>query len=143
MRGAGRGGGHIVVVTSVAAEQAWAGETVYCATKAAQRALVQGMAVELAPFGILVNALGPGIVEHASAGMARTRDDGEVLRHDLDRTPLGRFGSPEEMAEAAWFLAHATWMTGQTVYVDGGFLAAGLAYFGGAKAALAAREAPS
>lgn len=127
------GGGRIVVITSVAAEQAWAGEMVYCASKAAQRSLVQGMAVELAPFGILVNAVGPGIVEHRSASMARTRDDAEVHRHDLDRTPLGRFNAPEEIAQAVRFLATVEGMTGQTVYVDNGFLASGLAYFGAAK----------
>lgn len=127
------GGGHIVVVTSVAAEQAWAGEAVYCVTKAGQRALVQAMAVELAPFNILVNAVGPGIVDHASKAMARSRDNTAVLQHDLDRTPLGRFGAPAEIAEAVHFLSRSSWMTGQTVYVDGGFLASGLAYFGEAK----------
>lgn len=132
MRVAGNGG-RIVVITSVAAEQAWAGEMVYCATKAAQRSLVQGMAVELAPFGILVNAVGPGIVEHRSASMARTRDDLEVHRHDLERTPLGRFNAPEEIARAVRFLATVEGMTGQTVYVDNGFLASGLAYFGSAR----------
>jgi NAD(P)-dependent dehydrogenase (short-subunit alcohol dehydrogenase family) len=127
------GGGRIVVITSVAAEQGWAGESVYCATKAAQRALVQAMAVELAPFGILVNAVGPGIIKHASPNMARTRDDAEVLRHDLERTPLGRFGAPDEIAEAVAFAARASWMTGSTITVDGGFLASGLAYFGAAR----------
>jgi NAD(P)-dependent dehydrogenase (short-subunit alcohol dehydrogenase family) len=132
MRAAG-GGGRIVVVTSVAAEQAWAGESVYCATKAAQRSLVQGMAVELAPFGVLVNAVAPGIVEHRSTAMARTRDDADVHRHDLERTPLGRFNTPEEIAAAVGFLATVEGMTGQTVCVDNGFLAAGLAYFGRAR----------
>ena len=134
MRTAGRG--RIVVITSVAAEQAWAGETVYCATKAAQRSLVQGMAVELAPFGILVNAVGPGIVEHRSTSMARTRDDPEIHRHDLERTPLGRFNAPEEIARAVRFLATVEGMTGQTIYVDNGFLGSGLAYFGAARARL-------
>lgn len=124
------GRGQIVVITSVAAEQAWAGEPVYCMTKAAQRALVQALAVELAPYGIRANAVGPGIIEHASKNMARTRDQGGVLQHDLDRTPMGRFGAPEEIAEAVAFTLRASWMTGQTVYVDGGFLASGLAYFG-------------
>ncbi len=122
--------GQIVVITSVAAEQAWAGEPVYCMTKAAQRSLVQALAVELAPYGIRANAVGPGIIDHASQNMARTRDQGGVLQHDLDRTPMARFGKPEEIAEAVAFTTRATWMTGQTVYVDGGFLASGLAYFG-------------
>ncbi|MFO0997802.1 MAG: SDR family oxidoreductase [Alphaproteobacteria bacterium] len=131
--------GHIVTVTSVAADQAWAGEIVYCTTKAAQRALTQGMAIELAPFGILVNAIGPGLIEHKSASMAETRSQGEVMQHDLDRTPLGRFGDPDELAEAIHFLASVTWMTGQTLYVDGGFLASGLAYFGQARNQLLGR----
>ena len=54
----------------------------------------------------------------------------------IDRTPLARFGAPEEIAEAVHFLSSVTWMTGQTVYVDGGFLASGLAYFGQARAKL-------
>jgi NAD(P)-dependent dehydrogenase (short-subunit alcohol dehydrogenase family) len=112
------------------------GEAVYCATKAAQRSLVQGMAVELAPFGILVNAVGPGIVEHRSTTMARTRDDRDVHRHDLERSPLGRFNAPEEVADAVRFLATVEGMTGQTIYVDNGFLASGLAYFGAARARL-------
>jgi 3-oxoacyl-[acyl-carrier protein] reductase len=131
MRAARRG--HIVTVTSVAAEQAWAGEFVYCATKAAQRAMTQSMAVELAPFGVLVNAIGPGLIEHKSASMAATRNQGEVMQHDLDRTPLSRFGDPDELANAIHYLASVTWMTGQTLYVDGGFLASGLAYFGQAR----------
>ena len=122
-----------MVITSVAAEQAWAREMVYCATKAAQRSLVQGMAIELAPFGILVNAVSPGIVEHRSASMARTRDDAEVHRHDLERTPMGRFNTPEDVAAAVLFLARAEGITGQTLRVDNGFLAAGLAYFGQAR----------
>lgn len=134
------GGGRIVVITSVAAEQAWAGEILYCATKAAQRSLVQGMAIELAPFGILVNAVSPGIVEHRSASMARTRDDPEIHRHDLERTPLGRFNSPEEVAAAVRFLASAEGITGQTLRVDNGFMAAGLAYFGRARERLAAAQ---
>ncbi len=130
------GAGHIVAITSVVAEQGWAGELAYGATKAAQKAMVQSMAVELAPFGICVNAVGPGLIEQKSASMASTRDDSQVLQHDLDRTPLARFGQAEEIAEAVHFLAGATWTTGQTLYVDGGFLSAGLGYFGKARETL-------
>ena len=130
MRGAGSG--HIVVITSIAAAQAWAGESVYCLTKAAQASLVQSMAIELAPWGIRVNAVAPGIIDVASKGMAGTRAN-EVYRHEMERFPLGRFGAPSEIAEAVEHLLTTTWMTGQTLYVDGGFLAAGLAYFGDAK----------
>ena len=68
--------------------------------------------------------------------MARSRDDAEVHQHDLDRTPLARFGAPEEIADAVPLLTSVTWMTGQTVYVDGGLLASGLACFGQARAKL-------
>ena len=132
--------GSIVLISSVAAEQGWAQESVYSATKAATRSLVQGMAVELAPFNIRVNAVGPGPIEHRAAGMAATRADPEVHRHEIERTPLHRFGTPDEVADAVALVARMPWATGQTLYVDGGFLAAGLGYFGAARAALAARD---
>jgi 3-oxoacyl-[acyl-carrier protein] reductase len=124
--------GHIVVITSIAAMQAWAQESVYCLTKAAQASLVQTMAIELAPFGIMVNAVAPGIIDVKSKGMAGTRQ-GDVFRHEMERFPLGRFGAPEEIAEAVHHLAGVTWMTGQAIVADGGFLATGLAYFGDAR----------
>ena len=65
--------------------------------------------------------------------MARTRDDAEVHQHDLDRTPLARFGAPRRSPRRSISSASVTWMTGQTIYVDGGFLASGLAYFGQAQ----------
>ena len=127
--------GSIVLISSVAAEQGWAQECVYSATKAATKSLVQGMAVELAPFNIRVNAVGPGPIDHQAEGMATTRADPEVYRHEIERTPLHRFGTPDEVADAVALLAQTPWATGQTLYVDGGFLAAGLAYFGAARAA--------
>jgi NAD(P)-dependent dehydrogenase (short-subunit alcohol dehydrogenase family) len=134
------GAGRIVIITSVAAAQGWAGELAYCVTKGAQASLIQSLAVELAPYGVLVNGVGPGLIEAQSASdgqsMAKTRSDPEVLRHDLERVPLNRFGPAEEIARAVQFLSESTWTTGQTMYVDGGLLSTGLAYFGSAKAAL-------
>lgn len=130
------GSGHIVVITSIVAEQAWAGESVYSITKAGQQALVRSMAVELAPFNICVNAVAPGLIDVKSAGMASERGDPEVFNHEMDRTPLGRFGTPEEIAHAIHHLTTVTWMTGQTVTVDGGYLASSMAYYGGRKARL-------
>lgn len=130
--------GHIVHITSVAAAGAWAAEPVYCATKGAQMALTQAMAVELAPFGILVNAVGPGPITGDNPSMADTRADPEILRHDLERIPLDRFGRPDEIVHAVMHLAESTWTTGQTLYVDGGMSATGLAYFGDARARLLA-----
>jgi 3-oxoacyl-[acyl-carrier protein] reductase len=136
------GGGRIVVVTSVAAFQGWQREPLYCATKGAQDALVRAMAVELAPFGIAVNAVAPGPLEGKSPSMISTRSDPEVLRHDLERIPQGRFGSAAEIAQAVEFAATAPWMTGQTIVVDGGFMASGLSYFGAARARLTATPVP-
>ena len=57
---------------------------------------------------------------------------GPIADHELSRTPLGRFGQPEDIAEAvAWLLSDARWLTGQVIYVDGGFMAAGLPYLDG------------
>ena len=125
------GGGRIVHVTSVAAATAWATEPIYCVTKGAQASLTQAMAIELAPFNIQVNAVAPGPLEVNSASMVGTRADPEVLRHDLERVPMGRFGHAEDVVRAVRFLAQATWMSGQTVVVDGGMMATGLAYIGG------------
>ena len=134
------GAGRIVIITSVAAAQGWAGELAYCVTKGAQTSLIQSLAVELAPYGVLVNGVGPGLIEAPPAAggqsMAKTRSDPEVMRHDLERVPLNRFGQAEEIARAVQFLAESTWTTGQTLYVDGGLLSTGLAYFGAAKTAL-------
>lgn len=124
------GAGRIVVVTSIGAEQAWAQEPLYCISKAAQMALVQTLAIELAPFGILVNGIGPGVIDVKSHGMSGSRARPEILQHYRDRIPLGRMGSPEEVAEAIWYLTSVTYMTGQTLYLDGGLLATGLGYIG-------------
>ena len=134
MRTASRG--RIIVITSICALQGWARESVYCMTKAAQQSLVQSMAVELAPFGILVNGVAPGLIEKTGDSMAKTRTDPEVYRHDLERTSLGRFGTVEEVAEAVAYLTTVTWTTGQTLVLDGGFMATGLGYFGAARTAL-------
>jgi 3-oxoacyl-[acyl-carrier protein] reductase len=144
----GGGGGSIVVITSVAAEQGWAGEAIYGATKAAQKGLVQGLAIDLAPFGISVNAVGPGIVAAEGPGMSTTRGDPAVLRHDIERSATGRFTTADEVADAVLFLARARGLTGQTLYVDNGHLAAGLTWFGDRRDALAgkrndAREQPA
>lgn len=132
------GGGRIVHITSVAASTAWATEPIYCVTKGAQASLTQAMAIELAPFNIQVNAIAPGPLEVNSVSMVGTRADPVVLRHDLERTPMGRFGRTEDIVRAVRFLAQATWMTGQTIVVDGGLLATGLAYIGGLRQGLKA-----
>jgi NAD(P)-dependent dehydrogenase (short-subunit alcohol dehydrogenase family) len=131
--------GRIVIVTSISAAQAWAQEPLYCISKAAQMSLVQTLAVELAPFGILVNGIGPGVIDVKSHGMSGNRARPEVVQHYHDRIPLRRLGTPEEIADTIAYLTSVTYMTGQTLYVDGGLLATGLAYIGSLREDVLAR----
>jgi NAD(P)-dependent dehydrogenase (short-subunit alcohol dehydrogenase family) len=126
----GNGGGRIVNIVSTAAAQGFALESVYCASKGAALLLTRTFAIELARDGIVVNAVGPGTVQTAMG--ADYLGNGPIAAHELSRTPLGRFGRPEEIAEAVAFLAtRASWVTGEVLYVDGGFLAAGLSLLEG------------
>lgn len=130
--------GRIVIVTSISAVQGWAEEPLYCISKAAQSSIVSTLAVELASFGILVNGVAPGVIDVRSREMSGSRARPDVLRHYHDRIPLGRFGSPQEVAEAIWYLSHSTYMTGQTLFLDGGFMATGLGYIGSREAGTSA-----
>jgi NAD(P)-dependent dehydrogenase (short-subunit alcohol dehydrogenase family) len=128
------GGGRIVNVLSTASFQGFALESAYCASKGAALLLTRGMAVELAPLGIAVNGVAPGTVETAMG--AAYLGDGPIATHELSRTPLGRRGAPEDIAEAIAFLAGpASWTTGAVLCVDGGFLATGLPALDGLAAA--------
>ena len=119
------GGGRIVNIASTASVQAWAMQAVYGASKGAVALLTKCMAIELAAHGITVNAIGPGTIETPLA--EHFLADPRMRANELGRAPLGRLGTPEDIAAAVRFLARdARWMTGQVMYVDGGFLAAGL-----------------
>lgn len=120
------GGGAIVNVTSVSGMRGNTGRSVYGASKAALLNLTQVMAVELASCRIRVNAVAPGPIDTAlTAAMHSPR-----RRQDwLDRVPQHRYGQPRDVASAIAFLldeTRASYVTGQTLAVDGGFLAAGL-----------------
>jgi len=95
----------------------------YAASKGGVNQLTKAMAIALSPFGIRVNALGPGTILTDLARQAVVHDAAAVDRI-LTRTPLGRLGTPEDVAGAAAFLASsdAAYITGQTIYVDGGRL---------------------
>jgi NAD(P)-dependent dehydrogenase (short-subunit alcohol dehydrogenase family) len=121
--------GSIITIGSTAGAQAWANEPIYCASKGATHALTRSMAIDLAPFGIRVNCVAPGSIDTPGV-FASTRENTDLVQHDIDRTPLARWGEPGEIAEVVYFLSRASFMTGEVVTVDGGFLAAGLAHHG-------------
>ena len=116
----GRSPGTIINMTSVNAVFSRSDRVVYAMTKAGIQSLTKGMALALAQHGIRVNAIGPGSVATGMTDEALADDATRKLI--LSRTPLGRIGSPEEIASVAAFLASddASYITGQTIFVDGG-----------------------
>jgi len=116
--------GCVINIASGAAFIAQAGCIGYSGSKGAVKMLTQSMAVDLARDGIRVNAIAPGVIDTAMT--EATRGDPARLQGFLQRTPLGRVGQPEEIAEPALFLAStmASYITGVTLPVDGGVLAA-------------------
>jgi glucose 1-dehydrogenase len=117
-------GGVIINMSSVNALLAIPGLAAYACTKGALNQLTKVAAVELAPHKIRVVAIGPGTILTELARKAVMADDAG-RRKILARTPIGRAGEPEEIAAVASFLASddASYITGQTIYPDGGRLA--------------------
>jgi glucose 1-dehydrogenase len=118
------GGGSIINMSSVNAVMAIPNQVPYVVSKGGINQLTKVMAVALAPHRIRVNGIGPGTI---LTELARTAVLGnrEAERKILSRTPLGRMGDPDEVAQVAVFLAsdEASYVTGQTIYPDGGRLA--------------------
>lgn len=115
--------GRIINMTSVGGEVALPKLVAYCASKAGIIMLTKVLAAEWARHNILVNAIGPAFVETDFTAGLRSN---ETIYSDLkSRNPLQRFAKPEEIVGAAVFLAsdEATYVTGQTIFVDGGWLA--------------------
>ena len=110
--------GAIVNLSSMWGQAGASCEAAYSATKGAVIALTQALARELGPSGIRVNAVSPGMID-TEMNAHLSEADKAVLAGD---TPLGRIGTPEEVAEAIVYLAKASFITGQNLPVNGGYL---------------------
>jgi NAD(P)-dependent dehydrogenase (short-subunit alcohol dehydrogenase family) len=120
-----RSGGAIVYIASISGERASTLRVAYGTSKAALMHLTKQMAVEFAPLGIRANCVAPGPVDTA---MARAVHTPEIRADYHDAIPLNRYGLEEEIADAILYLcsARSSYVTGQTLAVDGGFAAAGV-----------------
>jgi len=114
-------GGRIIAVSSLGAIRAVPNYTAVGASKAALESLVRHLAVELGPEGIRVNTISAGVVDTDALKKFPNRD--EIIGVSLERTPLGRLTTPEDVADLALFLCSdlASMIHGQVVVVDGGY----------------------
>ena len=112
--------GAIVVLASIVGEHGSAGQTVYAASKAAVANIARSAAKELGRSGIRVNAVAPGVIEtDLTSGLSE-----DAKAENAGKTPLGRLGRPEEVANAIRFLVsdEASFITGQVLGIDGGLV---------------------
>jgi len=121
-----RGYGRIINIASLNSFVAFSGVCAYAASKAAVSSLTRSLAVEWSISGVTVNAIAPGVFR--TAMNSNLLDDTPRGQELLLRTPMRRFGETEELTGAAVYLASdaASFVTGQTLIVDGGFLASGV-----------------
>lgn len=117
-----QGGGKIIFNSSVHEDIPLAGLAPYCASKGGLRMLMRNMALELAKHKIQVNNIAPGAI--ATPINQKMLDDPKVMEKARTVIPLGRFGTPDEVASVAVFLASddSAYVTGSTYFVDGGMM---------------------
>jgi len=115
--------GSIINIGSIQSFVALPNSAAYTTSKGGVRLLTKALAIEVGPLGIRVNAIGPGFT--ATALNAAAREDAAYMANFASRIPLGRIGTPEDIAGPAVFLASdmARYITGVTLPVDGGYLA--------------------
>jgi NAD(P)-dependent dehydrogenase (short-subunit alcohol dehydrogenase family) len=121
----GRGSGTIINIASLASHRGWPRSALYAIAKAGVLSLTQTLGAEWAARGVRVNAISPGFF---MTELNRDKMSPERKALALARTPAGRFGEVDELVGAAIYLASAAsgFVNGQTIAVDGGFLASGL-----------------
>ncbi len=117
-------GSSVLINTSITNRKGMPGASVYAASKAALRSLVRTAAAELSPLGIRVNAISPGPIStpiYDKLGLSKAETEG-FAESVVKQVPLGRFGHPEELAQAALFLASdaSSYVQGVELQVDGG-----------------------
>ena len=119
-RMAASSGGRIVAISSAYSPRARPGRAAYSASKAALEALIRSTAVEYARSGILANSVAPGFVD---TELTWTNNDSVAMASLLAQVPIGRLAKPEEVAKIVAFLLapENTYVTGQTIAVDGGW----------------------
>jgi len=117
-----QGGGRIVNISSISADRAGMNISAYCASKAAVSAVTLCLALELAEYGIVVNAVLPGTTE-TPLNREWHRVNPEGRQANIEATPMKRLGRPEDIANAVAYLAseEASWTTGALLRVDGGY----------------------
>jgi 3-oxoacyl-[acyl-carrier protein] reductase len=110
--------GSIVTVSSMWGQTGASCEVAYSATKGAVIALTQALAKELGPSGIRVNCVAPGVIRTDMCADVAP----EIMEELKEQTPVGRLGTPEDVAKAMLYLAGAEFVTGQVLPVNGGFI---------------------
>ncbi|MGB9154618.1 MAG: glucose 1-dehydrogenase [Alphaproteobacteria bacterium] len=117
----GKDGGSVINISSVVSSNALPGSAVYSSTKAAVDSITRVLAAELGPKNIRVNSINPGLTKTEGTETSQIIGS-DMEKHTISTTPLGRTGTPDDIAQAVVFLASgdARWITGESIRVSGG-----------------------